>query len=983
MTGRTVEREPKTGPHPRPTAAENQPGDPRARPGATNRTGAAGARLHERAEELAEIRQLLAGTWEYPTCPIVIEGLAGTGKTALLNASLEMGRVLGLRIGQARCDATETSASFGVVRQLFSSMFRHRVIPDGHDDGMELARRVLHGESSATDDPVAAYHSLMLLLESAGDDQSLLVVDDIQWVDPMSAGFLQFLARRLTTSSVHLVMTSRAGRADIATASDQLDSNPSTRRLVMHPLGIESTTAMINQHFGCDITRAVAACAQRATGGNPLLIARMLTALDELGTPPGGITQHQIETLASPVVARTVLALVATLPAGAHELLEAAVVLGRCDLRVAAAVADLGNDDAGRLADVLADVGLFDWGRPLELVHLFEQRSVYAAIKPARRARLHAHAAQVLADLGADASTIAAHLLESDPGGDEWTALVLVEAARRYLESGDPVQAAELLERADREGPETSLHAEVVRLRAEVEGMLGRDTAVKHLGRAARLGLDAISLAETALDLLDRTADHPSSAAIFDMVESAGDELLAQRPQLALRLRLAESVLVPANERVVHRETTEQLQRVLASSTAGRLLASQEAMRTAARLECTHDELLDALRPLLTPDVLGGSGLVQTAVIAASLGALVRIGAYATADALIRSAITEAQSTGRRLDASAFTLVLAESLAMRGRVLAAEQALTGIHLDRDDVISQCAAMQARFFAALRERGGYAPIPVTVIPTTLAPGLAEFGASAGMILAEVTARVQLLEGDPASALSNFDRLRSSAEQSSVRNPSFAPWRAGRATALAALGRTKEGAAVAAENLQLARSFGSPVTIAEALACSARFQPAAVQVTLLQEAVALVTDIEAELLRCNLLIDLGFARHDAGDSIAARVAFRDGADQATRLGVTRLAGLAGRGLLACGARPRRLQTSGVRSLTPAELRVVKLAADGHTNGSIATELFVNLKTVESHLTRAYKKLGVTDRAELRNVLQSPESSDGDAAEVSEAG
>ena len=985
MTAWTVERVKTTTPQTRPAAAgTHHPGDPRARSGTTNGTSASDGRLFERGEELAEIRQLLAGTWEYPTCPIVIEGLAGTGKTALLNASLEIGRELGLRRGQARCDAAETTAPFGVVRQLFSSMFRHRVLPDGTiDDGMDLARRVLHGSLRAADDPVDAYHSLMLLLESTGDEPTLLIVDDIQWADPMSAGWLQFLARRLTSSAVHLVMTRRTGRAGTAAASDDLVSNPSPRRFTMRPLGIESTTAMINQHLGCSVSRQVAAQAQHVTGGNPLLIARMLTVLDGLEITATRITEDQIETLASPVVARSVMALVSTLQAGALEFLEAAAVLGRCDLRVAAAVAAHDHDDAGRLADVLADVGLLGWGRPLDFVHAFERRSVYAAIKPARRARLHAHAAQVLANLGAEAPTIAVHLLESDPSGDDWTALVLVEAARRDIAAGNPEHAAELLERADGEGPENSLHAEVVRLRAEVDGMLGRETAVEHLGRAARLGLDPISLAETALDLLDNSKDHSSSAAILDLIESDGDQLLMRRPQLALRLRLAESVLVPMKERTVHEAPAIPIQEELASTSTGRLLTTHQALRSAARLECTHEQLLDALRPVLTPDALGGGGLVHTAIIASSLSALVRTGAYATADPLIRSAIFEAQTTGRQLDASAFTLVLAESLAMQGRVLAAEEALTGIRLDGEDAISQCAAMQTRFFAALRERGGYAPITATVIPTTLAPGLAELGSSAGMILAEVTARVQLLEGDPASALGNFERLRSAAEKSSVRNPSFAPWRAGRAAALAALGRKKEGAAIAAENLQLARSFGSPVTVAEALACAARFQSADAQVDLLDEAVAVVAETEAELLRCNLLIDLGFARHYAGDSAAARVAFRDGADHATRLGVTRLAGMAGRGLLACGARPRRLQTSGLQSLTPAELRVVRLAADGHTNGSIATELFVNLKTVESHLTRAYKKLGITDRAELKNVLLSPESSEGDAVEVSEAG
>ena len=951
-------------------------GDPRSRPGGgMNGIDAEGHRLFERSDALAEIRQLLGGTWEYPGCPIVIKGLPGTGKTALLNASLEMGRDIGLRVGRARCDPAESGAAFGAVRQLFSSMFRHQVIPDAPaNDGTDLARRVLRGGLSATDDPVDVYYSLLVLLESSADQPVLLGVDDIQWADEVSAGWLQFLARRLTTSSIHLVMTARTRHTGTTGAADPLVSSPSTRRFIMHPLGIESTMAMMRQHLGTNVGRTVGAAAQHVTGGNPLLIARMLTSLDELGDS-STITEQQIEALASPVVARSVLSLVSTLPTGALDLLEAAAVLGEADIRVAAGVAELEHDEAGALADVLADVGLLGWGHPLAFVHPLERRSVYAAITPAHRARLHGHAAHLLAGLGADVATIAAHLMVSDPSGDEWTATVLFDAAYHELESGDLVQAARLLERADREAPENRLRIDVVRMRAEVDGQLGLDSAVEHLGRAARLGLDPIVLAETALDLLVQERDHSWCASILDMVQPARDQLEVRRPHLALRLQLAESVLVPANARASSDDSAE-LSAEMSSSSTGRLLAVQQIVRSAARLDCTYEQLVDRLRFLLTPDLLHGGGLVQIAIVAAALSALVRVGAYTTAEPLIRSAIIVAESTGRQLDAAAYTVVLAESLAMQGRVLAAEQSIADINLHGDNAISRCATIQARFFAALRERAGQDPIPEPIIPAALAPGLLELGASAGMFLTELTARVQLLDGDAAGALTNFDRLASAAEQASVRNPAFAPWRAGRCAALAGLGRKHEGAALARENLKLAWAFGSPITIADALACVARFQTPEDQVDLLNEAVSLVVDTKAELLRCNLLIELGFARHYAGDAPAARTAFRDGADQATRLGVTRLAGVAGRGLLACGGRPRRLQTTGLESLTPAELRVVKLAADGSTNVSIATSLFINLKTVESHLTRAYKKLGIGDRAELKAALDSSDSSDVDA-------
>jgi DNA-binding CsgD family transcriptional regulator len=73
-----------------------------------------------------------------------------------------------------------------------------------------------------------------------------------------------------------------------------------------------------------------------------------------------------------------------------------------------------------------------------------------------------------------------------------------------------------------------------------------------------------------------------------------------------------------------------------------------------------------------------------------------------------------------------------------------------------------------------------------------------------------------------------------------------------------------------------------------------------------------------------------------------------------------------LQVAGAKPRRLQFSGVESLTAAERRVAELAATGGTNREIAQSLFVTAKTVENHLGRAYRKLGVGSREELGALL-----------------
>lgn len=952
-----------------------QPDEPRARDAVgvhsgDRRRGVADPfmpRLHERAEVLSEIRHVLATTWEHSACPILIEGSAGAGKTALLNATVKMGAGLGLRVARAQGDVAESSTPFGVTRQLFASMLGQTAIPETPTaDGTDLARRVLRVGMYPTDDPLGVYQSLMLLLETICEGPALVGIDDVQWADPMSAGWLQFLARRLNAVSAHLVLTRRPRRVAVGSAATEPRVfHRATRILRLHPLAVHSTSALMNEHFNTSISQPIVAAVHRVTGGNPQLVTRMLSAMDGMRIAVSSITEHHIEALTSPSVAHSVIARVSTLPDGALELLEAAAVLGPVDLRVAAAVAGVEGNDASLLADALADAGALGWERPLQFVHTFERNSVCAEIQPARRARVHASAARILAASGGDATQVATHLLSTEPSDDEWTASVLLEAARRHLES-DPLRAGQLLERADREAPANHLRAEVARLRAEVDDRLGRETAVEHLGRAARLGLDPMLLAETALDLLDRRWVDSSSPSILDLLESVRDQLSDAHPHTELRLQLTESVRGAAHTMPRREAHAVESDEAWQASPTGQLLAVQHAVRLAARMQCSHQQLVDTLRPLLTPPLLRCGGMVHAAIITTSLRALVRLGTYELVDPLIRSAMASADTAGQQIEATAYALVMADSLAAQGRLAAAEKALTDLDCGSNEALSQCVAAERRWLASLCEWGDPDSIPLRVVPTMAAPGLAELGGSAAMVLAEITARGQLLEGDWVGALLTLEGLRSAAEQASVRNPSFTPWRVGRCLALAGLGRHDQGRDLADENLEAARTFGSPITIAQALACVARFRPPEIQVALLVEAREAIAGTTAELLRCSLNIDLGLAAIGVGDRSAARATLREAADHAIGIGATRLAGAAGRGLLACGTRPRRLHLSGVQSLTPSELRVARLAAERHTNGSIAASLFINLKTVESHLTRAYKKLGIKDRADLTTAL-----------------
>lgn len=103
--------------------------------------------------------------------------------------------------------------------------------------------------------------------------------------------------------------------------------------------------------------------------------------------------------------------------------------------------------------------------------------------------------------------------------------------------------------------------------------------------------------------------------------------------------------------------------------------------------------------------------------------------------------------------------------------------------------------------------------------------------------------------------------------------------------------------------------------------------------------------------------------------AREQLRRAVELATIRGAAPLIARAETEFLATGARPRRIALSGVESLTPSERRVAEMAAEGPTNHEIAQALFVAPKTLEMHLSRAYRKLGINSRSQLSAALAEP--------------
>ena len=126
----------------------------------------------------------------------------------------------------------------------------------------------------------------------------------------------------------------------------------------------------------------------------------------------------------------------------------------------------------------------------------------------------------------------------------------------------------------------------------------------------------------------------------------------------------------------------------------------------------------------------------------------------------------------------------------------------------------------------------------------------------------------------------------------------------------------------------------------------------------------TEASLELARAHASLGRGLRR--AGQRVEARAQLGIGLDLAHRCGATGVEADIREELTAAGGRPRRSALTGVGSLTPTELRVAQLAAQGISNSGIAEQTFVSRNTVAWHLRNIYRKLAIESREQLLSLI-----------------
>jgi DNA-binding CsgD family transcriptional regulator len=246
----------------------------------------------------------------------------------------------------------------------------------------------------------------------------------------------------------------------------------------------------------------------------------------------------------------------------------------------------------------------------------------------------------------------------------------------------------------------------------------------------------------------------------------------------------------------------------------------------------------------------------------------------------------------------------------------------------------------------------------------------------------TALGALLSGQPERAIALLDAFGFSADlESPVRqlevelDPHLVA-----SHAFECAGDRSRAAAEAERELSIRRTYGPRFRLALALRRGARFATARRSLDMLEEAVVLADSTPRRPVQVRVLADLGGARRRVGDDSGARDLLYRASDTAVELGMQRLHRRVETELRLAGGRPRRQRRTGPTSLTDAQREVAELAVSGLTNRQIAERLFVTIKTVETHLGAAYRKLGVSGRDALSSALPelsgSPRREDADA-------
>jgi DNA-binding CsgD family transcriptional regulator len=911
--------------------------------------------LLERTGELTVLAGLVERLADRRGGIVLLEGPAGAGTSALLGALEARAAGAGLPVLRARGSDLGREIPFGLARRLLDRAVRERPAALAHGLAA-VARPVFDGTLAAAPRPTAQplVEGLVALVANLVLDgaPALLVVDDAHFSDRPSLQFLAELAARRDELPVAIALALRTGEEPTDPGLvDRLRLDAGEGLLRPAPLSPAAVAALVAAALP-SAEPGFAAAVTRATGGNPWLVREVLAeAADGGATAPAALVPESLS--------RATLVALTRMGPAATRLAAAVAILDEGPLRRAVELAAVAPEIAEATADALAARHILTPGEPVRFRHPVVAAAVLEALTPFERARLHRRAAELLGEEDVADEVLAAHLLAARPEDDPWAVAVLRRAARSALGSGAPATAVRLLERAVAEPPPPQERGPVLLELARAEAAAGDASALDRFEAALLRVRDPgqrVQAWHGLSRLLLARSDVPGAVAAAGRGRA---ELAPGDPgeELLLADELAAAVLDPARAADMAAET----ERLVADVRAGRpptepaLLAhlvmhmgwrgiDLERVPGLARAAVAAD-------PLVDPEARGFAAAWVT-------GAMNWVDDLEGAATMLDAALARAAGLGDPVAEANVRCTRAWTAYYRGRIADARADLdVVIGLDR---------------LAWPMLSGLAAQPLTLVCLELgdvagaARALEQVDALSSPGSNWIRGQVRLAQHDAQGALDAFVAEGELLEGVfGLANPTVLSWRAGAALAAHRLGDLERAERWVAEELARTRELGAARSLGMALRVAGVVRG---DIALLEESVAVLDGTPAGLELARSLAELGAAHRRERRALDARPILRRAHDLAAAGGATALAAHALGELRAAGARPRGRATTGPGALTASERRVATLAAAGHSTRQIAEQLAVSPKTVETHLTRAFRKLDISSRAELAEHLPS---------------
>ena len=881
---------------------------------------------------------------------LVVRGEAGIGKSALLAAASARARGQGVSVFRTTAVESETRLPFaGLHKLLLPFLDRLDGLPEVQRHALEMALGLAPREA-VPDVFLIGLATLGLVADAAADGPLLLIVEDAQWIDRSSGMVFGFVARRLEAEPVLMWFAARAG-----VMSDVDDAG--LPEFGLGGLSEEASAHLLEAQapgLSADLKRRIL----NEAAGNPLALIELPVAanglmFDARSALPGSL----------PLTARLERAFAARLDeldADARALLHAAALEdGEPAELLQAAEKVRGSSLDVRDWEPVVDAGLgvltpdrFQFHHPLI------RSAIEQAMPVEERRAVHAALADVLAD---DLDRSVWHRAEATRGHDEEVAAALDAAAERARVRGGGEVAIATFERSAALTPDPGIRALRLWQAARLGLQLGRwQESSRLFTEAQQIGLPPFEDAYATLQLESLAGTMSSGDAIVDAFTDVAEGLLAAGEQQKA-LEALETVAVRAYWGNLDEETRRKASGVarkidvpLDDSSRLCFLSNVDPIRNGR-------EVLDQL-PHMSPAGLGeGDALFEVGHAAAA------VWADDVAIPFLRAAADRFRAEGR--------------LALLGTVLATE---AWAHLHRGAVLpGLTAAAESERLAG--ETGRTLYVPAAKLAEAVAIAQRGQDEAARALIAETEAVLLPLGATPLLALVALARGRAElaaghyadayerlARLFDHNNVAFHPYLRGHALAdLVDAARSSDG------DLDLVRRYVDEwqQIAADTTAPYLKAQLSYATAVLTQDTAehlfhaAIASAAEGwELYAARARFAYGvWLRRIQRRATDARAPLREAAEIFNALGQETSAERALGELRASGETARRRIPEAWAELTPQELQIAQLAAQGLSNKEISERLYVSYRTVGTHLYHLFPKLGITSRNQLRDALK----------------